>query len=92
MFIVFPLFLTSPTPPGLHEAEPDIPVIPSFYLEEDGEEDVEPPTAPSSSPAQADQSETVNVGAPTQAKSEPNRNLIELETAEESNSKAQEVG
>lgn len=57
--------------------------------EEDGEEP--PPAAPSSSPAQPDQSESTDGASTPEVEPEPNKNLIELETAEEKNSKALEV-
>ncbi|XP_044048779.1 G2 and S phase-expressed protein 1 [Siniperca chuatsi] len=77
----------SPAPSGTQEAEPaDAPDIQPFCLEEE-----EPHAAPPSSPPQPDQSESTCPGALSQGESEPSRNLIELETTEESNSKTQEV-
>nr|XP_046250279.1 G2 and S phase-expressed protein 1 isoform X2 [Scatophagus argus] len=73
----------SPTPSGTLEVEPD---IQPFCLEVEGS-----PAAPPSTPPQPDQSEVMDPGAPSQGKSEPSRNLMELEAAEESNNKTQEV-
>lgn len=96
-------FLYSPASSGYQEAETEIPVVQSLRLEEDEEkrseeeqqedekEDGEappPPTAPSSSPPQPDQSQSTDAA---EVKPEPSRNLIELETAEEKNSKTLEV-
>ncbi|XP_041795407.1 G2 and S phase-expressed protein 1 isoform X2 [Chelmon rostratus] len=76
----------SPAPTDTQEAEPvDAPDIQPFCLEE------EPPASPLSSPPQPDQSESTDPGSPSQSESEPGRNLIELETAEETNNKTQEV-
>ncbi|XP_076589672.1 G2 and S phase-expressed protein 1 isoform X2 [Chaetodon auriga] len=76
----------SPAPTDTQEAEPvDAPDIQPFCLEE------EPPAAPLSSPPQSDQSESTDPGAPSQGESEPGRNLIELEAAEENTNKTQEV-
>lgn len=50
-----------------------------------------PPTAASSSPPPADQSESTDAAGTTEVEPEPNKNLIELETAEEKNSKTLEV-
>lgn len=67
--------------------EPEEPSIQSFCLEE--EEEL--PTVTSSSPAKTDQSESSESGAAQEeSKSEP-KNLIELETAEESHNKTHEV-
>lgn len=57
------------------------------------EEDREEPSAaaPLPSPPQPDQSESSDAAGTTEVKPEPNKNLIELETAEEKNSKALEV-
>ncbi|XP_029288911.1 LOW QUALITY PROTEIN: G2 and S phase-expressed protein 1 [Cottoperca gobio] len=78
----------SPVPADTQEAEPvDAPNIQPFCLEEEEE----PPAAPPTSPQQPDQSESTDPAAPSQSESEPSRNLIELETKEESNSKTQEV-
>ncbi|XP_034734592.1 G2 and S phase-expressed protein 1 [Etheostoma cragini] len=68
------------------EAEPvDSPDIQSFCLEE------EPPAAPPSSPPQTDQSESTDPGSQSLVVSEPDKNLIELESKEESNSNTPEV-
>lgn len=84
---LFLLFLCSPTPTGTLEVEPvDAPEIQPFCLEEE-----EVSAAPSSSPPQPDQSESTDNEALSQGQSEPNKDLIELETTEESNSKTQEV-
>ncbi|XP_073328886.1 G2 and S phase-expressed protein 1 isoform X2 [Pagrus major] len=78
----------SPAPTGTQEVEPvDAPEIQPFCLEE---EEVSP-TAPPSSPPQPDQSESTDNEALSQGESLPNKNLIELETTEESNNKTQEV-
>lgn len=83
------LFLCSPAPKHTQEVEVvDAPEIRPFYLEEEEEE---APAAPPSSPPQPDQSESTDNEALSQGLSEPNKNLIELETAEESNNKTQEV-
>ncbi|KAI3370975.1 hypothetical protein L3Q82_023629, partial [Scortum barcoo] len=75
----------SPAPADAQEAEPvDAPDIQPFCLEEE-----EPPAAPPTNPPQPDQSETTDPGAQSPGQSEPSRNLIELETTEES--KTQEV-
>ncbi|XP_071315030.1 G2 and S phase-expressed protein 1 isoform X2 [Trachinotus anak] len=81
----------SPAPAVMQKAEPDdAPDIQPFCLEEE-----QPPAAPLPSPPfsapQPDQAENVEPGAPSQGQSEPIRNLIELDTTEESNSKTQEV-
>ncbi|KAE8296643.1 G2 and S phase-expressed protein 1 [Larimichthys crocea] len=77
----------SPAPANTQEVEPvDLPDIQPFCLEEE-----EPPAALPSSPPQPDQSESTDPGAPSQSEPEPGRNLIELETIEESNTKTQEV-
>ncbi|XP_070762940.1 G2 and S phase-expressed protein 1 [Enoplosus armatus] len=77
----------SPAPADTQEAEPvDVPDIQPFCLEEE-----ELSATPPSSPPQPDQSESMEPGAPCQGESEPKRNLMELETTEESNSKTQEV-
>ncbi|KAM9352125.1 G2 and S phase-expressed protein 1 [Symphorus nematophorus] len=69
------------------EVEPvDAPDIQPFCLEEE-----EPTGAPPTDPPQTDQSENTDPRAPCQGESDPIRNLIELETTEESNSKTQEV-
>ncbi|XP_070686493.1 G2 and S phase-expressed protein 1 isoform X2 [Pempheris klunzingeri] len=79
----------SPAPVVTQEAEPaDAPDIQPFCLEEEEEER---PAALPSSPPQPDQSESTIPEALSQGESEPNKNLIELETTEESNSKTQEV-
>ncbi|XP_030280719.1 G2 and S phase-expressed protein 1 isoform X2 [Sparus aurata] len=76
----------SPTPTGTQEMEPvDAPEIQPFCLEE------EVPAAPPSNPPQPDQSESTDNEALSQGQSEPNKNLIELETTEESSNKTQEV-
>lgn len=54
-------------------------------------EEAPPPTAPSSSPPQADQSESTDAAGTTEVGPEPNKNLIELDPAEEKNSKTLEV-
>lgn len=83
---LFLLFLCSPTPTGTQEMEPvDAPEIQPFCLEE------EVPAAPPSNPPQPDQSESTDNEALSQGQSEPNKNLIELETTEESSNKTQEV-
>ncbi|XP_049428989.1 G2 and S phase-expressed protein 1 isoform X1 [Epinephelus fuscoguttatus] len=80
----------SPAPSETQEAEPvDAPEIQPFCLEEEEEEE-QPPAVPPS-PPQPDQSESTDTEALSQGESEPVRNLIELETTEESNSKTQEV-
>ncbi|XP_049928823.1 G2 and S phase-expressed protein 1 isoform X2 [Epinephelus moara] len=80
----------SPAPSETQEAEPvDAPEIQPFCLEEEEEEE-QPPAVPPSRP-QPDQSESTDTNALSQGESEPVRNLIELETTEESNSKTQEV-
>ncbi|XP_038562571.1 G2 and S phase-expressed protein 1 isoform X1 [Micropterus salmoides] len=77
----------SPAPAGTQEAEPvSVPYIQPFCLEEE-----EPPALPPSTPPQSDQSESTHPGAQSQGETEPSRNLIQLETTEESNSKTQEV-
>ncbi|XP_039987865.1 G2 and S phase-expressed protein 1 isoform X2 [Xiphias gladius] len=77
----------SSAPADAQEAEPvNVPDIQPFCLEEE-----QPPAARPCSAPQPDQSESTDPGAPRQGPSEPIRNLIELETEEESNSKAQEV-
>ncbi|XP_059191608.1 G2 and S phase-expressed protein 1 isoform X2 [Centropristis striata] len=85
----------SPSPADTQEAEPvNPPDIQPFCLEEEEEEEKkeeEPPAAPPSSPPQPDQSESTEPEALSQSQPEPNKNLIELETTEESNSKTQEV-
>lgn len=87
LFITLVLFLCSPAPANTQEVEPvDLPDIQPFCLEEE-----EPPAALPSSPPQPDQSESTDPGAPSQSEPEPGRNLIELETIEESNTKTQEV-
>lgn len=63
-----------------------VPYIQPFCLEEE-----EPPALPPSTPPQSDQSESTHPGAQSQGETEPSRNLIQLETTEESNSKTQEV-
>ncbi|XP_036962290.1 G2 and S phase-expressed protein 1 isoform X2 [Acanthopagrus latus] len=79
----------SPAPKHTQEVEVvDAPEIRPFYLEEEEEE---APAAPPSSPPQPDQSESTDNEALSQGLSEPNKNLIELETTEESNNKTQEV-
>lgn len=78
------LFLCSPVPADTQEMESDAPEVQPFSLEE--EEEMTLPAAP-----QPDQSESTDPGTLNQDQSEPNRNLIELESAEESNSKTQEV-
>ncbi|XP_033490448.2 G2 and S phase-expressed protein 1 isoform X1 [Epinephelus lanceolatus] len=80
----------SPAPSETQEAEPvDAPEIQPFCLEEEEEEE-QPPAVPPS-PPQPDQSESTDTEALSQGESEPVRNLIELETTEECNSKTQEV-
>lgn len=62
--------------------------------QQDEEEDREapPPPAPSSSPQHTpDQSGSTNAAGTTKVEPEPNKNLIELETAEEKNIKTLEV-
>lgn len=78
--------LGSPSAAGPQEVEPDVPSVQPFCLE-----DEEPPAAPSSSPPLTDQSGSTDPGAPSQGESEPSRNLIELETTEETNKTTQEV-
>ncbi|KAI3370585.1 hypothetical protein L3Q82_007154 [Scortum barcoo] len=80
-----PVSHSPPLQTHFKEAEPvDAPDIQPFCLEEE-----EPPAAPSTNPPQPDQSETTDPGAQSPGQSEPSRNLIELETTEES--KTQEV-
>lgn len=86
MLIALLLFLCSTSPTGAQEVEPDVPSIQPFCLEEE-----EPAAAPSSSPPLTDQSGSTDPGALSQGESEPSRNLIELETTEESNKITQEV-
>ncbi|AWP07798.1 GTSE1 N domain containing protein [Scophthalmus maximus] len=77
----------SPGPADMQEEEPvDAPDIQPFCLEEE-----QPPAAPPCAASQPEQPESMDPGAPSQVQSEPNSNLIELETAEEINSKAPEV-
>ncbi|XP_070827931.1 G2 and S phase-expressed protein 1 isoform X2 [Chaetodon trifascialis] len=76
----------SPAITDTQEVKPvDAPDIQPFCLEE------EPPAAPLASPLQPNQSESTDPGAPNQGESEPSRNLIELQAAEESTNKTQEV-
>lgn len=66
--------------------EADDPSIQPFCLEEE-----ELPTVTSSSPPQPDQSESTESGATHEERETETRNLIELETTEESNDKMHEV-
>lgn len=75
----------SPALTDTQEVPVDAPDIQPFCLEE------EPPAAPLTSPLQPNQSESTDTGALNQGESEPSRNLIELEAAEESANKTQEV-
>lgn len=60
--------------------------------QDEEEEDREaPPPAPSSSPPLPDQSESTDAAGPAEVEPEPCKNLIELEMAEEKNSKTLEV-
>nr|XP_020448979.1 G2 and S phase-expressed protein 1 [Monopterus albus]XP_020448980.1 G2 and S phase-expressed protein 1 [Monopterus albus] len=80
---------SSSTPIDTQEVEPvDIPGIQPFCLEV---EEMTLPAAPPSSAPQPDQSESTDSGATSEDQSEPSRNLIELESAEEITSKTQEV-
>ncbi|XP_022620312.1 G2 and S phase-expressed protein 1-like isoform X1 [Seriola dumerili] len=82
----------SPAPAVTQEAEPDdTPDIQPFSLEEEQPPAAPLPSPPCSPPPQPDQSESTDPGAPGQRQSGPVRNLIELETTEESSSKTQEV-
>ncbi|XP_023137171.2 G2 and S phase-expressed protein 1 isoform X2 [Amphiprion ocellaris] len=68
--------------------------IQPFCLEEEEEEEEvkeEDLPTPLSNTEQPNQSESADPEAPSQDESVPNRNLMELETTEESNSKTQEV-
>ncbi|XP_053283910.1 G2 and S phase-expressed protein 1 isoform X1 [Pleuronectes platessa] len=77
----------SPAPVNLQEEEPvDAPDIQPFSLEEE-----QPPDGPPCSAPQPEQSESMDPNVPSQVQSEPIQNLIELGTAEESNSKAEEI-
>uniref|UniRef100_UPI0037E78967 G2 and S phase-expressed protein 1 n=1 Tax=Semicossyphus pulcher TaxID=241346 RepID=UPI0037E78967 len=80
----------SPAPSDTPEAELVVaPEIKPFCL---AEEEEESPAAAPSSPPQANQSETTEPAVePIQGEPEPSTDLIELESTEESNSKAQEV-
>lgn len=81
------LFLCSPAPADTQEAEPaDAPDIQPFCLEEE-----RPLPSPPCRAPQPDQSQNTDPAAPSPGQSEPARNLIELETTEESNSKTREV-
>ncbi|XP_035012567.2 G2 and S phase-expressed protein 1 isoform X2 [Hippoglossus stenolepis] len=76
----------SPTPGNLQEDEPvDAPDIQPFCLEEEQPPDGLPCSAPQP------ESESTDPDTPSQVQSEPIQNLIELGTAEESNSKAEEI-
>lgn len=66
--------------------EPDDPSIQPFCLEEE-----ELPTVTSTSPPQPDQSESTESGATHEEREPETRNLIELETTVESNTKTHEV-
>uniref|UniRef100_H3CFE5 G-2 and S-phase expressed 1 n=1 Tax=Tetraodon nigroviridis TaxID=99883 RepID=H3CFE5_TETNG len=74
--------------PSDPSTEPDDPSIQPFCLEE-GEEEL--PVVTPSSPPQPDQSESSECGATHQERESGTRNLIELETTEESSNKTQEV-
>lgn len=73
--------------PSDPSTEADDPSIQPFCLEE--EEEL--PTVTSSSPPQPDQSESTESGATHEERETETRNLIELETTEESNDKTHEV-
>uniref|UniRef100_H3DF62 G-2 and S-phase expressed 1 n=1 Tax=Tetraodon nigroviridis TaxID=99883 RepID=H3DF62_TETNG len=73
--------------PSDPSTEPDDPSIQPFCLEE-GEEEL--PVVTPSSPPQPDQSESSECGATHQERESGTRNLIELETTEESSNKTQE--
>ncbi|XP_008276214.1 G2 and S phase-expressed protein 1 isoform X3 [Stegastes partitus] len=76
----------SPLPTYTQEEEPAEALhIQPFCLEE------EHLPSPPSNTQQPDQSESMDPEAPSQSESVPSRNLMELETSEESNSKTQEV-
>ncbi|KAM3608584.1 uncharacterized protein V6R79_001272 [Siganus canaliculatus] len=88
----------SPAPAGVQELEPAdaAPEIQPFCLEEEEQKEEEEPAADAppttTSPTQPDQSESTAPEAPSQVESaQPIKNLIELETAEESNRTTQEV-
>ena len=66
--------------------EPDDPSVQPFCLEEE-----ERPTGMPSSPTQPDQSESSESGAAHKGHECETRNLIELETTEDSNNKTHEV-
>ncbi|XP_041651724.1 G2 and S phase-expressed protein 1 isoform X2 [Cheilinus undulatus] len=77
----------SPDPADAQEAELNPPDVQPFCLEEEESTVVPPP-----SPPNIDQSEsTESEPEPTKPEPEPSSNLIELESAEESNTKTQEV-
>ncbi|GAA6215378.1 G2 and S phase-expressed protein 1 [Lates japonicus] len=77
----------SPAPADTQEAEPaNAPDIQPFCLEEE-----QPLPSPPCRAPQPDQSQNTDPAAPSPGQSEPARNLIELETTEESNSKTREV-
>lgn len=91
-FVLLFVFLCSPNSADGQEPEPSDPSIepngPSvrpFCLEEE-----EIPTV-TSSPPQPDQSESTESGATLEERGPETRNLIELETTEESNNKTHEV-
>lgn len=74
---------SEPSDPSI---EPDDPSIQPFCLEEE-----ELPNETSSSPPQPDQSESTESGATPEERKSETRNLIELESTEESNNKTHEV-
>lgn len=93
--------MTEPNDPSI---EPDDPSIQPFCLEEKEEEkqkqqeeeekqqeEKQLPTVTSSSPPQPDQSESTEFGAVHEERQSETRNLIELETTEESKNKTSEV-
>ncbi|KAG7214421.1 hypothetical protein INR49_006378 [Caranx melampygus] len=82
----------SPTPAVPQEAEPeDTPVIQPFCLEEEQQQQ-QAPAAPLPTPSPPELSEDTDLEVTAnQSPSEPIRNLIELETTGEINSKAPEV-
>lgn len=88
-FVLLFVFLCSPNSADGQEPEPSDPSIEPvrpFCLEEE-----EIPTVTSSSPPQPDQSESTESGATLEERGPETRNLIELETTEESNNKTHEV-
>lgn len=87
--VVDVLFLCSPVPADTQEVESvDAPEVQPFSLEE---VEMELHDAPPSCTPPIDQSERTDPVAPSQDRPEPSRNLIEMESIEESNSKTQEV-